>query len=210
MLRFYEKHNLASKLFLFNKETQVDFFLILCSGNQSVIAGVRIFYTIAASLRAVFHWFLVFAFLTLLLLPCEQCFIDLHNHELTGGTTLIQRTIIPWWRDAITFGSIVCHTKSKKMIEMATDSSMTNLSLTRKSHRAQWLQRVCWCWAKRSTSTFSKSCSDTLMSSTSTQGKRGGAFSYPNMLVIFWDHSTLEYVEPVLSNRYRVPPWSRD
>jgi hypothetical protein len=27
MLRFYEKHNLASKLFLFNKETQVELFL---------------------------------------------------------------------------------------------------------------------------------------------------------------------------------------
>ena len=27
MLRFYEKHNLASKLFLFNKEIQVEIFL---------------------------------------------------------------------------------------------------------------------------------------------------------------------------------------
>ncbi len=26
MFRFYEKHNLASKLFLFNKETQVEIF----------------------------------------------------------------------------------------------------------------------------------------------------------------------------------------
>ncbi len=26
MIRFYEKHNLASKLFLFNKETQVESF----------------------------------------------------------------------------------------------------------------------------------------------------------------------------------------
>ncbi len=26
MLRFYEKHNLASKSFLLNKETQVEFF----------------------------------------------------------------------------------------------------------------------------------------------------------------------------------------
>ncbi len=30
MLRFYEKHNLASKSFLLNKETQVDFFLWSC------------------------------------------------------------------------------------------------------------------------------------------------------------------------------------
>ncbi len=67
----------------------------------------------------------------------------------------------------------------------------------------------CWCWAKRSALTFSKGCSDMLMSSTSMQGKRGGAFSYPNLLVISWDHSTLEYVESVLSNRYRVPPWSK-
>jgi hypothetical protein len=48
MLRFYEKHNLASKLFLFNKETQVENFFkpvfgkSNCSGNQSVMAGVRI------------------------------------------------------------------------------------------------------------------------------------------------------------------------
>jgi hypothetical protein len=27
MLRFYEKHNMASNLFLFNKETQVELFL---------------------------------------------------------------------------------------------------------------------------------------------------------------------------------------
>jgi hypothetical protein len=50
MLRFYEKHNLASKLFLFNKETQVEIFFE--SRNQSVIAGVCIFGTIAASLTA--------------------------------------------------------------------------------------------------------------------------------------------------------------
>ncbi len=50
MIRFYEKHNLASKLFLFDKETQVDISLNLCWGNQSVIAGVCIFDTIAASL----------------------------------------------------------------------------------------------------------------------------------------------------------------
>ncbi len=28
--------------------------------------------------------------------------------------TLIQRTIIPYWNDAVGLGSIVCHTKSKK------------------------------------------------------------------------------------------------
>ncbi len=48
MLRFYKKHNLASKLFRFNKETQVEIFFESvfgksnCSGNQGVIAGVRI------------------------------------------------------------------------------------------------------------------------------------------------------------------------
>ncbi len=68
----------------------------------------------------------------------------------------------------------------------------------------------CWYRAKQSALTFSKDCSDMLMGSTSTQGKRGGAFSYPNLLVILWDHSTWEYVEPVLSNRYCVPPWSCD
>ncbi len=49
MLGFYEKHKLASKSFLFNKETQVEIFFESvvfgksnCSGNQGVIAGVRI------------------------------------------------------------------------------------------------------------------------------------------------------------------------
>jgi hypothetical protein len=49
MLRFYKKHKLASKLFIFNKETQVEIFFESvfgksnCSGNQGVIAGVHIF-----------------------------------------------------------------------------------------------------------------------------------------------------------------------
>ncbi len=48
MLRFYKKHILASKLFLFNKETQVELFFESvfrksnCSGNQSLITGVCI------------------------------------------------------------------------------------------------------------------------------------------------------------------------
>jgi hypothetical protein len=51
MLRFYKKHIVASKLFLFNKETQVEiFFESVFSRNQSVIAGVCIFDMIAASL----------------------------------------------------------------------------------------------------------------------------------------------------------------
>ncbi len=59
-------------------------------------------------------WLPVFAFLTQLLLPWEQCFIDLDNHELPGWMTLIQRTIVPCWKDAVGLGSIVCRTKSKK------------------------------------------------------------------------------------------------
>jgi hypothetical protein len=50
MLRFYEKHNLASKLFLFNKETQVEIFFAFVFGKSKVIAGVCIFDMIAASL----------------------------------------------------------------------------------------------------------------------------------------------------------------
>jgi hypothetical protein len=52
MLRFYEKHNLASKLILVNKETQVELFFESvfgksnCSGNQGMIAGVRILFSI--------------------------------------------------------------------------------------------------------------------------------------------------------------------
>jgi hypothetical protein len=56
----------------------------------------------------------VFAFLTHLLLPWEQCFIDFDNNDLAGGTTFIQRTIVPYWKDSTRFGSIVCRTKSKK------------------------------------------------------------------------------------------------
>ncbi len=56
----------------------------------------------------------VFALLTWLLLPQELCSIDFDNNELAGGTTLTQRTIIPYWNDAVGLGSIVCHTKSKK------------------------------------------------------------------------------------------------
>ncbi len=47
-LRYYEQHKLASKSFLFNKDTQVDNFFESvfkksnCSGNQGVIAGVSI------------------------------------------------------------------------------------------------------------------------------------------------------------------------
>jgi hypothetical protein len=36
------------------------------------------------------------------------------NDELAGGTTPIQRTIVPYWKDAIGIGSIIHHTKSKK------------------------------------------------------------------------------------------------
>jgi hypothetical protein len=54
MLGFCKKHNLASKLFLLNKETQVEFFFGTVFSNQSVIADVCIFDTIAASLRTVF------------------------------------------------------------------------------------------------------------------------------------------------------------
>jgi hypothetical protein len=48
MLRFCKKHKLASKSFLFNKETQVELFFEFvfeksnCSGNQGVIASVHI------------------------------------------------------------------------------------------------------------------------------------------------------------------------
>jgi hypothetical protein len=42
------------------------------------------------------------------------CFIDFDNNELAGGTTLIQRTIVPYWKNAVGLGSIVCYTKSKK------------------------------------------------------------------------------------------------
>jgi hypothetical protein len=56
MLRFYDKHNLASKSFLFNKKTQVEIFFESVFGKSSVIAGVCIFDTIAASLSNILIW----------------------------------------------------------------------------------------------------------------------------------------------------------
>ncbi len=55
MLRFYEKHNLATNLFLLNNETLVEFFSETVFEHLSVIAGVHIFDTITASMRAVLH-----------------------------------------------------------------------------------------------------------------------------------------------------------
>ncbi len=55
-IRFYKKHNFASKLFFFNKETQEIFSLNQCSENKSVIASVCIFDTIAASLSNILIW----------------------------------------------------------------------------------------------------------------------------------------------------------
>jgi hypothetical protein len=52
MLRFYKKHNLASKSFLFNEETRIEIFFESVLGKQSVIASACIFDTIAASLTA--------------------------------------------------------------------------------------------------------------------------------------------------------------
>ncbi len=40
--------------------------------------------------------------------------IDFNNDELAGGMTPIQRTIVPYWKDAIGLRSIIHHTKSKK------------------------------------------------------------------------------------------------
>ncbi len=37
-----------------------------------------------------------------------------HNDELAGRTILIQRTILPYWKDAVGLGSFDCYTKSKK------------------------------------------------------------------------------------------------
>jgi hypothetical protein len=68
--------------------------------------------------------------------------IDFENDELAGGTTPIQRTIFPYWKDAIGLGSIIHYTKSKKKMEMVSNLSMINLSLTRGSHQAQLLKEV--------------------------------------------------------------------
>jgi hypothetical protein len=45
---------------------------------------------------------------------CRLLILTFCNDELTGGTTSIQRTIVPYWKDAIGIGSIIHHTKSKK------------------------------------------------------------------------------------------------
>jgi hypothetical protein len=38
----------------------------------------------------------------------------IQNDELDGRTILIQRTIVPYWKDAVGLGSFDCYTKSKK------------------------------------------------------------------------------------------------
>jgi hypothetical protein len=40
--------------------------------------------------------------------------IEINNDEFAEGTTPIQRTIVPYWKDAIGLGSIIHYTKSKK------------------------------------------------------------------------------------------------
>ncbi len=40
--------------------------------------------------------------------------VDFNNDELAGGTTPIQRTTVPYWKDAIGLGSIIHYTKPKK------------------------------------------------------------------------------------------------
>ncbi len=37
-----------------------------------------------------------------------------HNNELARRTIRIQRTIVPYWKDAVGLGSFDCYTKSKK------------------------------------------------------------------------------------------------
>jgi hypothetical protein len=43
----------------------------------------------------------------------------------------IKRNIIPYWKDAIGLGSVVCDTKSKNAMAMANNLLMANLSSTR-------------------------------------------------------------------------------
>jgi hypothetical protein len=50
MLRFYEKHNFSSKLFLFNKETQLEIFIESVFGKSMCDCWCLHFDTIAASL----------------------------------------------------------------------------------------------------------------------------------------------------------------
>jgi hypothetical protein len=68
--------------------------------------------------------------------------IEFDNDELAGGMTPIQRIIVPYCKDAIGFGSIIHHTKSKKTVEMVTNLVMKNLSLTRGSHQEQLLKEL--------------------------------------------------------------------
>jgi hypothetical protein len=94
----------------------------LCTGNQSVIAVVPN--------------------LTQLQLQSELCFIDFDN-ELARGTTPIQRTIVPYWKDAIGLGGVISDTKSKKKaIKVAADSWMKNFLSMRGSHQARWLTKL--------------------------------------------------------------------
>jgi hypothetical protein len=63
--------------------------------------------------NAIFFYLADNAILICRLLILTFC-IDFDNDELAGGTTPIQRTIVPYRKDAIGLGSIIHRTKSKK------------------------------------------------------------------------------------------------
>jgi hypothetical protein len=71
----------------------------------------------------------------------DSSYLVLITMSLPEEQPLFKKPSSPYWKDATGFGSFVCHTKSKKMMEMATNSLMTNFSLTRGSHQARWLQK---------------------------------------------------------------------
>ncbi len=143
MLRFYKIHNLASNLFHFNKETQVQIFFECVFGKSkcdcrclhfwhdccflessvSLISCVCIFDTIAASLQAVFHRFTL-----TISLPEER-----PSYEEPSS---------PVGRMQSGLAALFVTPSPKKMMDTATNLLMANLSSTRESHRAQRLHRV--------------------------------------------------------------------
>jgi hypothetical protein len=68
--------------------------------------------------------------------------IDFDNDELAGGTTPIQRTIVPYWKEQLDSAASFITPSPKKNHGDGDQFVDNNLSLTRGSHQARLLKEV--------------------------------------------------------------------
>ncbi len=120
MLRFYKKHNLASKLFLFNKEIQVE----ICLECFIDFLCLHFWHDCCCLESSV----------SLSLITMSSPEERLSYDEPLSPVGTMESGLV----------ALFVTPSSKKMMEMATNFSMTYLLLTRGSHWAWRLQRVFW------------------------------------------------------------------